>query len=397
MLTQYFPPETGAPQTRLFELAKGLEKRGWEIEVITALPNYPHGRIQEAYRRKWRVVEKIDGITTIRYWLYASNASKALPRIISMLSFSIMAFCAMPRLWRFRPHYLLVESPPLTLGITGWLMCLLSKPRFIFNISDLWPLTAKELGAISDGRGYRLLERLESFLYRRVFACTGQSDEIVAHIREHGAKQVLLFRNGVDLSRFPLPVETSGMAPYTKEQPLKFVYTGLLGVAQGIEKICQNIDFHALGVEFHIYGAGAGRKSLERYLALNPTRGIYYHGSLISAAIPVLLQGHDAAIISLTRHIPGAVPSKIYEAMAAGLPIFFSGEGEGRRIIEKYAVGWTNHPDDFAQLADNILAFKTSWKENHVVIAQNCRQTARQYFNRETQIENLHVFLQEHL
>lgn len=394
ILTQYYPPETGAPQTRLSELAKGLQQRGWEIEVITALPNYPHGRILEQYRGKWRVKEVISGIPTIRYWLYASNSAKSFPRIVSMLSFSLTALQALPRLWRFKPDYLLVESPPLTLGVTGWLLSLMSKPRMIFNVSDIWPYTAKELGAMSDGWFYHLLERLESFLYRRAFACTGQSDEIVTHIQQRGGRQVLLFRNGVDVSRFS-GNETKQASSLNKKVP-KLVYTGLLGVAQGITRICQEIDFSSLGVEFHIYGAGAERQRLEQFIIENPNRGIVYHGSVNSSEIPGILQHYDAALIALAKPIYGAVPSKIYEAMAAGLPIFFSGEGEGRRIIEQHQVGWVNSSGDYAQLASNFQAFTTA-QIPITQYAQNCRQVARTHFSRQAQIDHLDKFLNDNL
>ncbi|MCB0526492.1 MAG: glycosyltransferase WbuB, partial [Saprospiraceae bacterium] len=68
LLTQYFPPEMGAPQTRLFELCQGLKKRGWNVEVITAMPNYPQGKISPGY--KWKIYwkEELQGILLHRYW-----------------------------------------------------------------------------------------------------------------------------------------------------------------------------------------------------------------------------------------------------------------------------------------------------------------------------------------
>jgi glycosyltransferase involved in cell wall biosynthesis len=389
ILSQYYPPETGAPQTRLSELAEGLRKRGWEVEVVTALPNYPHGKIAAAYRGKWRVREEINGIRVHRYWLYASNAGRAWPRIVSMLSFSASVFCALPRLWRFRPHYLLVESPPLTLGFSGWLLSRLSRSKFIFNVSDLWPLTAKVLGAVREGRIYRRLEALERFLYRRAFACTGQSDEIVEHIRRQGGRRVWLFRNGVNLSRFPM-AETQNRR---SAEEVSIVYTGLLGVAQGMVRICRHIDFKSLGTTLHIYGAGPEKEQLLAFLQQHPDRGIFYHGSVDSVKIPAILSAHDAALVSLRRHIPGAVPSKIYEAMAAGLPVFFSGEGEGAALVETHRTGWVNHPEQLTELCAHIRAFAT----NRPAYNAHVRSVAARFFNREMEIERLDGLLRQHL
>lgn len=388
ILSQYYPPETGAPQTRLSELAEGLCLRGWEVTVITALPNYPHGRIDPAYRGKWRVIENQNGIPVRRFWLYASNASHAWPRILSMLSFSLTAFFSLPHLWRFRPDYLLVESPPLTLGFSGWLLGKLSGSKLIFNISDIWPLTAKELGAIREGWLYRRLEGLEQFLYRRAFACTGQSEEIVEHIRQSGGRRVWLFRNGVNLARFKPEATLTG-----QNSSVSIVYTGLLGVAQGIVHLCKNIDFKQLGASLHIYGAGPEQEQLKTFLQQYPDRGIHYHGSVESTGIPRILQLHDAALVSLIRHIPGAVPSKIYEAMAAGLPIFFSGEGEGAQLVKTHRVGWVNHPEDLAGLRSQIAAFA----DERPSYDAHCRSIVARYFNREMEIERLEKLLREHL
>ncbi|MBX2926516.1 MAG: hypothetical protein KF852_01665 [Saprospiraceae bacterium] len=168
ILTQYFPPEMGAPQSRLYETARGLQARGWEVEIITAFPNYPTGRIFPAYRGRFSMQEAMDGLNVRRYWLYASNSRKALPRIASMMSFSISVLAAVGQVRRFRPAYLWVESPPLLLGLSGWILARCSGARLALNISDIWPLSAAELGALKKGSlFYRLLEGLERFLYRR--------------------------------------------------------------------------------------------------------------------------------------------------------------------------------------------------------------------------------------
>ena len=204
ILTQYFYPEMGAPQNRLYELALALRELGWNVEVITAMPNYPTGRIFPEYRGKLYCKEIIADLIVHRYGLYPSKSSRAVPRIISMLTFSFSSLFSIFKMKKGTVDYLMVESPPLTLAFTGWLLSRLSKSKLIMNVSDLWPLSAKELGALSDGFVYRLLTRLESFLYRNSTICTGQSQEIVDYIAARKDKNVWLLRNGVDSSRFTL-------------------------------------------------------------------------------------------------------------------------------------------------------------------------------------------------
>ena len=82
ILTQYFPPEMGAPQSRLFETAKGLHARGWTVEIVTAMPNYPTGHIFPGYRGRFFAKEITGGLPVRRYMLYASNSRHAIPEEI---------------------------------------------------------------------------------------------------------------------------------------------------------------------------------------------------------------------------------------------------------------------------------------------------------------------------
>lgn len=385
LLTQYYRPEMGAPQSRLFEMLRGLKALGAEVSVVTALPNYPEGRIFKDFRGRFALREERDGIALLRFWLYASNSRRTLPRILSMLSFSFTALFA----WRFcrqkQPDLLVVESPPLTLALTAWLLAKASGARMVTNVSDLWPLSALELGALSRGTLYRALERLERFVYRRSAGILGQSQEIVTYIRERGFGQTFLFRNGVDYARF------RSLEPAADQGSRKVVYAGLLGVAQGILGLCRALDFRALGLEFHIYGAGAEKEELEAYLAEHPERGIYYGGVLQREEIPGVLVQHHAALIPLTKNIYGAVPSKIYEAMAAGLPILFSGEGEGARIVAENDLGWVNRPGDLAALKENFARLAEA---DLAVMRSRCRHMAATAFNRPVQVQALHRFLE---
>ncbi|MBV6478573.1 MAG: hypothetical protein HGGPFJEG_01328 [Ignavibacteria bacterium] len=383
ILSQYFPPETGAPQNRLFELAKGFIKEGWDISVITAMPNYPKGKIFEEYRGKFSTKEIIDGITVYRYWIFASNSTKSLLRILSMISFSITAMFSLAAVKKIKPEYVLAESPPLTLSFTGYLLSLFSKAKLIMNVSDVWPLTAKELGYINDGFAYRCIEKLEKFLYKKSFLCTGQSEEIISHIKKYKKENTYLFRNGVDINRFRQPSVKN-----KQNNNFKIVYAGLLGVAQGIYSIVKNTDFKSLGAELHIYGDGPEKVETAELISSNGGGNVYLHNSVGRNQIPELLDMYDCALIPLVKNIYGAVPSKIYEAMAAGLPVLFSGEGEGAEIILQNDSGLVSNAGDFRKLEENILKLKTS-EELRNKLSRNGRKAAEDKFDRNKLIPEL--------
>ena len=386
VITQYYKPEMGAPQNRLYEMCSGLQQLGADMSIITAMPNYPTGKIFEGYKGKCRCDEEMDGIPVRRYWLYASNSRKALPRIWSMISFSMTVLCSLHYLRKRKNDFIIVESPPLTLAVSAWFLAKCTGAKLIMNVSDLWPLSAKELGAISgDGFMYKALAKLEHWLYSHSAACIGQSQEIVDYIAAHGAKQTYLFRNGVNPERFKaLP----SAAPSTT---LRIVYAGLLGYAQGIADICKHIDFASLDAQFHIYGAGGEQAEIEQYIAAHPDANIYYHGKVSREEIPNVLAKHDCTLIPLVKNIYGAVPSKIYESMAAGLPILFAGEGEGARIVEENALGWVSKSKDYTSLSRHIrMATDIAQRER---MRAHCKECAQNKFNRPKQISKLYEYL----
>jgi glycosyltransferase involved in cell wall biosynthesis len=392
ILTQYFPPEIGAPQSRLYEMALGLRQRGWQIMIIAAMPNYPTGKVTAAYKAKFHVAEHIDGIEIHRYAIYASNSRSILPRVVSMLSFTITSIAATTRIRRAKPDYIMTESPPLTLGLSGLWLAWRSGAKHILNISDLWPLSAYKLGAISNGFVYKRLKRLERYLYKNSFACTGQSQQIVDHVKKQGGQRTHLFRNGVDTRRF---TEVYPKRNRQAGDTLHIVYTGLLGVAQGVLNICKHIDFSRLNTVFHIYGEGGEKIDIQNFISANPDRNIIYHGSVSRSEIPGILSQYDVTLIPLIKPLYGAIPSKMYEAMAAGLPIIFAGGGEGVQIVRTHGLGWVCKPADYAQMQLIITSVRDSEPHALTKLQENCRLAARDVFDREIQIEQLHRFLSD--
>ena len=387
LLTEYYKPEMGASQNRLYEMVMGLKDAGNEISVVTGMPNYPTGKIFDSYKGKFKSLEIIDGVFIKRFWLYASNSKKSIPRILNMISFTITALCALPYLIKIKPDYLIVESVPLPITVTARLLARLCGAKLVGNVPDLWPLTAKEMGAMSgDSLLYKFLEKVERRFYKKSYIILGQSQQIVDYIKEHGGKEVYLFRNGVDNRRFANVERTRN------DERFVITYAGILGYAQGLYELCQNVNFNEVGAEFHIYGAGGEQEQIEAFLKENPDRGVFYHGTVSREDVPQVLVNSDATLVPLIKQIYGAVPSKIYESMAAGLPILFSGEGEGQRIVEKYQIGLVAAAKDYAKIQENIKTLASN-KELRETMRMNCVDCANNVFNRPKQIVAMNDYL----
>lgn len=341
IISNYYPPETGAAANRIQHLAEGLSKNDANVSVLCPLPNYPQGKIFESYKGIFRKTEQINGITVRRLWLLASNSKNKFVRLFSMMSFSFN-LC-----WHFLfnkiPKTVIVQSPPLIVAFTCVLFLRSKRRKLVLNVSDLWPSAGLELGAFKKNLSFTLLKKMERFNYKNASIIMGQSEEIIDHVQlEIGQKNCFLYRNYPDFI-FKDLIDSGN-----SKQKIKIVYAGLLGVAQGIYSLIKNLDYS--NIELHLYGNGAERTSIEKYLTDHPDLPITYHGQISREALHIALQQYDLTIIPLLNRIYGSVPSKIFEYGKLGMPILYFGGGEGESIVKQYDLGWVSKAGDYDQL-----------------------------------------------
>ncbi|NRA94031.1 MAG: glycosyltransferase family 4 protein, partial [Psychroserpens sp.] len=245
-------------------------------------------------------------------------------------------------LWNKIPKTVIVQSPPLIVAFTSMLFLKSKKRNLILNVSDLWPIAGFELGALKKNFGYRVLEAIEKFNYKRASLVLGQSEEIISHVQKTvPGQRVLLYRNFPD-------IETKSTAIMAANKPMKLVYAGLLGFAQGILKLCQELNYEH--IEFHIYGSGAEQQSLEAFIEEHPELPITYHGQVSRNELHDVLLQYDLTIIPLLNRIYGSVPSKIFEYAKLGLPMIYFGGGEGETLIKTHKLGWVAEAGNYSDL-----------------------------------------------
>ena len=195
----YYEPEIGAAPNRITNLVHGLQKQGNTVDVLTCLPNYPKGKIFEGYRHRFSMKEQSGDGSIYRYWTYATVSSNVFKRALAMSSFSIV-------FWLFGFHFkrirqydsVIVQTPPIFVAYSAvTLFGKLFRKKVFLNVSDLWPGSAIELGYLdSSSRTCRMLYSMERFIYRNSVAVIGQSDEILARVRElYPEKTTFLYRN----------------------------------------------------------------------------------------------------------------------------------------------------------------------------------------------------------
>ncbi|MBA6151920.1 glycosyltransferase family 4 protein [Gelidibacter maritimus] len=379
IITSYFPPEIGAASNRIFHLAEGLKNRNFRVSVITPLPNYPTGKIFKSYRRKFSHSSNENGILVHRLWIYATVSKNKVVRLFAMLSYSLSL------IWYFLfneiPKTVIVQSPPLLVAFTCCTFLRSKKRKLILNVSDLWPIAGLELGALKKNFSYRILERIERSNYRKANLILGQSEEILTHIKTlFPNKKTFLYRNYPDFESPEINAQTKNNLG-----KISMVYAGLLGVAQGILKLCQELNYQA--IEFHIYGSGSEQLKIENYINAHPELPIRYHGEVSRDMLHKSLIKYDIGIIPLLNRIYGSVPSKIFEYAKLGLPMLYFGGGEGETIIKEHRLGWVAKAGDYEDLNSTLSILKKTDFNNN--FKNNIKTSAMLHFDFDKQLDEL--------
>jgi len=203
VVSHYFPPETGAPQARLSELARFWAASGDEVTVLTGMPNHPTGVVPASYRGRARLQERTDGYRVVRTWLYATPNEGVVRKTVGHLSFMMSAVVLGAR--QIGPTDVVVVSSPTFFSIfAAWFLARRRRARLVVEVRDLWPAIFVELGVIRHRTLIRVLEALELAAYRAADAVVVVSDGFRRNLVGRGVPpaKVHVIPNGADLDLF---------------------------------------------------------------------------------------------------------------------------------------------------------------------------------------------------
>ena len=403
ILTQYFPPEVGAPQNRLFELAVRLSKLGVEITVLTAMPNYPKMVIHEKYIGKSYTYEEMEGLKIHRSYIYVSKDRSILKRLLNYFSFVFSSLkVGLTKTGKY--DFILCESPPLFLGISAFLLAKRKNAKLIFNVSDLWPESAEKLGLVTNKAFLKISTWLEEFIYKKSAFVTGQTQGIVANIKNRFPnKTVYWLPNGVDLSYYdPSKYNSDWRSSHNfLSDDFIFLYGGIIGHAQGLEVILNaaNILRYNSKIKFILLGDGPEKERLIKISTHLNLKNIYFYDPVSKLEMPNVVSACTATIVPLKRLdlFKGAIPSKIFESLAMKKPILLGVEGEAKELfIEEGKCGLFFTPESETELAAVILKMvdNPSLVEE---LGENARKYVDQKFNRNIIADDFYRQLKNNL
>jgi glycosyltransferase involved in cell wall biosynthesis len=363
-VSQYFPPEMGAPAARVHELAKHWVQQGHQVTVLTGFPNHPTGVMHAEYRSKWKRLlyrEKVDGIDVVRVWLLPLPNRKAHERILNYGSFWMSS--SLTGMFLEQPDVVIGTSPQLLVGMSGWWVARVRRAPFVFEVRDLWPESLVAVGV--SGRKsilYRTLGRIAKFLYRHcdhLVVVTPAFKEYLADNWRIPSERMSVVENGVETDLFSPGEGRQVKREFGLDGRFVLSYIGTLGMAHGLETVlaaAEQLLASNAPVTFLLVGEGAENQKLREIAARRGLSNVIFFDQKPRAQMPGIIRASDACLVTLkkTEIFTTVIPTKLLEFMSCGRPVILAVDGQARKIVEAAEAGLYVEPENAAAFVDAV-------------------------------------------
>lgn len=360
-LTQWFDPE---PAFKGITFAKALAAKGHKVEVATAFPNYPTGKLYLGYRLRAYRREMMEGIAIHRLYVWPSHDHSTVGRILNYLSFWLSSLIfGLIRGRRYDAVY--VYHPPITPALAAALFCRLWRKPFVVEIQDLWPDSVASSG-MARGPVVRALDAGVRFTYRRAAAIVTQSAGMVAKLEERGVPAAKLYciRNWSTYASARDVTDTPSEAVQSAfTGRINLVYGGNMGQAQGLRTVLDAVAAAVrarpdLPLHLHLFGGGIERDALAaRIVELDMAAQMTLHGAVSRTAMDRIFDLADILVLHLKADplYEVTIPSKTQHYLSCGKPIVAGLSGEAADILRQSGAAMVTAPEDTASMTAAIV------------------------------------------
>ena len=387
-VSQYFPPEMGAPAARAAELSKHWVQQGHEVSVLTGFPNHPTGVVPPEYRKKLRrlmVHEHCDGVDVVRTWLLPFPNRRAYERMLNYSSFCVSA--ASTGLFLSRPDVVIATSPQLLVALSGWWLARCKRVPFVFEVRDLWP---ESLAAVGVGKEnsilHRSLSKIAGFLYRQCDRIVVVTPAFEDHLVKHWSvppEKISVIENGVETQQFAPGLASELRTELGVEEKFVVSYIGTMGMAHSLETILEaaaQLQQRAPEICFLMMGEGAEKDRIVGLARQRDLNNVRFINQQPRENVPAYISASDVCLVPLRKNelFKTVIPTKMLEFMSCARPVILGVDGQARSILEEARTGLAIEPENSAALA-NAICYLAANRE----IAREMGRSGREYVVRK--------------
>ena len=389
----YYPEPIGIAPL-MTELAEGLVKRGHEVRVVTAMPNYPERQIYEGYRGKLYVNEYKNGVQIQRSYVWIRPQPNLLDRVLLDASFVVSSF--LPALFGWRPDVILSTSPSLPVCIPTTFLGWLYNCPVVLNLQDILPEAAVHVGLLKNKFIIQVFATLEKFAYRTATKISVIADGFVDNLRSKGvpADKIVQIPNWVDVNFIhPLPKENNPFrAAHNLDGKFVVLYSGNIALTQGLETVVKAAAAlrDVPDIAFVIVGEAKGLQRLQQECQDIGADNILLLPFQPREKLPEMLAAADVGLVVQKKNVISFnMPSKIQVLLASGRALVASvpDNGTAARAIRQSGGGVVVTPEDSQALATAVLDLYQH-PEKVKTLGYNSRQFAIEQYSFDQALNN---------
>ncbi|QIV94861.1 glycosyltransferase family 4 protein [Allofrancisella frigidaquae] len=396
IVSQYFYPEN----FRVNDLAVELYNRGYEVTVLTAVPNYPSGNFFKGYGFFSKRKESYKGVKIIRIPIIPRKNNKIF-LALNYISFVISGF-----IWSFfsrlKPDYIFIyEVSPMTQALPAIKIAKKNRIPCYIYVTDLWPESVEVVLGLKNKFILSRLNKMVDYIYKNCDKILTSSRSFVSKIKSRNDmyEQKLMFWPQYAESFYEeakLRDEQIYNKYFKDDSGFKVLFAGNIGQAQGLDiliKVALKLkETNISNVKFYMVGDGRYKHQLQVDIAKNSIDNYFvFIESQLPQNIKYFMHEIDASLICLTKSeiFSMTIPGKTQSCLACGKPILVSADGEVQEIIMKAKCGLVNNSGDWLSLYNNILKMKAMPETDMVKMSQNAIEFSHKYFNKNKLMEEL--------
>ena len=357
VISQYYDPE---PLPKPAQLARVLVKKGHDVTVITGFPNYPYGKLYDGYKiRLWEKLES-GGVRIFRVPLFPDHSRSMVRRFLNYVSFSVTSALA-GIFWGRQMDAMVVFHPPLTIGITAWVVSKLRNIPYVYAVSDLWPDLMIASGVLSNKAIIKVLFGLESFVYEKATIVAPVSNGMHAQLLQKGVasnKLEVLTDWANEGVFYPAPPDYEYRSRLGIGEGFVIMFAGQLGIAQGLDTLLDAAYLlrESVPLSVVIVGDGIEKERLMQKATDYGLDNVHFVGRFPEVDMPKLYALADGLLVHLdaSAAFSMSVPSKIYGYMACGRPVLAAVSGSTAAIVRDSECGVVSEPGNPSQMAEGI-------------------------------------------
>ena len=402
IIHQYFLEDDDHGGSRWNEITKQWVEEGHEVQVIAGMMHYTSTKKRSEYKGKWFKMKKQGAINVMRCHVSEYYNVNFFGRLWAYFSFVFSSTWA--GLFKVMGNYdvIIVTSPPLFIGISGYLISLFKRIPFVFEIRDLWPESAVDTGVVTNKLVINLAYTLEKFIYKKatlINVLTPAFKDTLINNKGIAQEKIIFIPNAADFSLSDDLVQNFDVNKFKVENDLenKFIitYVGAHGIANYLDQILETAQLlKDTNVLFLLIGEGMEKSRLVKKASNENIQNVRFINPVPKAEVfkYILASDMGTSVLKNVETFKTVYSNKTFDYMACKKPILMAIDGVSRALVEQADAGvfvQPENPEDF----DNKIRFYLSNPEKIKIQGENGYAYAKQNFNRPILASKYLVFI----